>query len=304
MTDFDNEGIYITPEGYFLSKWNSKKRTYEATTLDTSEIILRLNTQVFLTDGVRLKHVFTPLMDEELFAIIFHTDWWKELMNEIKSKQWPDWVGDKKLKKDIDGDELEYLELYKTINFSSEKKSMEYSTMWHFHGIGYPFITQQQAQSSYRQVGERQSYAIEFHSMSELMNLPLRVGTISLYNDDVEDYKKRQVLDFENGWLTLYELIHGIVWEMSFCGAGESKEDMKEELTSSVEEIEEIKNDPSAFVSFTATQTDDFFEQLTLQGQEEQANKVINKIATLFAEIENEELLAKMKSLLKEKINL
>lgn len=304
MLEFENEGIYITPEGYFLSKWNSKKRTYEATALDSDEIVLRLNTQVHLLDGVRLKHVFTPLMNEELFEIIFHTDWWKELMNEIKSKEWTPWVGDTKLKKDIDGDELEYLELYKTINFSSEKKSMEYSTMWHFHGIGYPFINAQNAQSSFRQVGERQSYAIEFHSMAELMNIPLRVGSISLYNDDVEDYKKSKVLDFENGWLTLYELIHAVVWEMSFCGAGESKEEFKDNLNSSVEEVEELKDDPTAFVTYNSGQMDDFFEQLKLQGQEEQANKAINKITALFEEIENEELLAKMKDLLKQKINL
>lgn len=301
MIDFEHEGIYITPEGYFRSQWNSKKRKYEAYSLEISEIVTRLNTEVFLTDGVRLKDIFTPLMDEPLFEIIFHTDWWKDLMSEIKSKEWKPYVGDHKLKKDIDGEELEYLEVYKFLEFSKKEQRFYHSSLWQFHGVGYPFIDATNAQASFKKVGERQYYALEFTSMADLMNTPFRIGDVSLYNDDVEDYKERKVVTNEDNSLTLYELIRAVVYEMSFCGAGESKEEFKESLNTS---YEEVKEDPSSAISYSPVQMDDFFEELKLQGQEEQSVKAIDKLQAIFSEIDNQELLAKMKDLLQAKINL
>lgn len=301
MFDFENEGIYITPEGYFRTEWNSKKRKYESYSLKIDEIVLRLNTQVYLTDDVRLKDLFIPLMDEPIFSIIFHTDWWKDLMLEIKSKEWKPWVGDHALKKDIDGAEIEYVEVYKLIEFSQKDNRMYTSGLWHFHGIGYPFIDPQNAKENYLNVGDTQSYALEFTSMADLMNTPLRIGSIDLFNEDAEDYKKRKIITNKDNSLTLYELIRSVVYEMSFCGAGEDKEDFKESLTSSYEEVIE---DPTTAVSYSSVQMDDFFEELKLQGQEEQSTKTIDKIASIFSEIENVELLNKMKDLVKTKLNL
>lgn len=301
MIDFEHEGIYISPEGYFKSEWNSKKRKYESYSLKKEEIILRLNTQVFLTDNIRLKDIFNPLMDEELFGIIFHTDWWSDLMKEIKSKDWKPWIGDHKLKKDIDGEELEYLELYKVVEFSQKENSFYHSGLWHFHGIGYPFIDAETAKASYLKVGEHQQYALEFTSMSELMNTPFRIGSISLFNEDETDYKKRKIVSNDDNSLTLYELIRSIVYEMSFCGVGDSKDEFKENLTSS---FEEYKEDPSVAISYSPVQMDVFFEELKLQGQEEQSIKNIDKITAVFAEIEDVALLEKMKDLLKSKLNI
>lgn len=301
MIDFEHEGIYITPEGYFRSQWNSKKRKYEAYSLDTAEIITRLNTEVFLTDDVRLKHIFMPLMEEPLFEIIFHTDWWKDLMLEIKSKEWKPWVGDYKLKKDIDGDELEYLEVYQVVEFSKKEQTFYHSSLWSFHGIGYPFINSQNAQSSFLNVGDRQQYALEFTSMADLMNIPFKLGSVTLYDEDIEDYKNKKIVESHYNSLTLFNLIRAVVHEMSFCGAGESKEEFKDSLNTS---YEEIKEDPSSAISYSSSQMDDFFEELKLQGQEEQATRSIDKLSSIFSEIENSELLEKMKNLLKSKINL
>lgn len=301
MIDFEHEGIYITPEGYFRSEWNSKKRKYESYSLKAEEIILRLNTQVFLTDNIRMKDVFNPLKDEIIFEILFHTDWWKDLMIEIKSKEWKPWIGDQKLKKDIDGDELEYAEVYKIVEFSEKNNSFYHTGLWHFHGVGYPFIDAQTAKASYLNVGEKQQYALEFTSMADLMNLPLRIGSVSLFNEDIEDYKKSKIISNEENSLTLYELIHAIVYEMSFCGVGESKEEFKEDLNSS---FEEYKEDPTTAVSYSSGQMHNFFEELKLQGQEEQSIKSIDKMAAIFSEIENVELLEKMKNLLKNKLGV
>ena len=101
MIDFENEGLYITEEGYFVSKWNSDTRKYNAYSLNHDEIPFHLNNQVFITDKIRLKHIFEPLLDLPIFEIIFHTDWWKEIVKELKSKEWKPWIGDTKLKKDI-----------------------------------------------------------------------------------------------------------------------------------------------------------------------------------------------------------
>lgn len=301
MIDFEHDGIYISPEGYFRSKWNSKKRKYESYSLKTDEIIISLNTEVFLTDNVRLKDIFVPLMDEPIFEIIFHTDWWKDLMTEIKSKEWKPWIGDQKLKTNIDGDEIEYLEIYKVLEFSKKEQSFYHSSIWHFHGVGYPFIDATNAQASYLKVGDSQNYALEFTSMADLMNTPFRIGNVDLYNEDEEDYKKRKIVSNSNNSLTLYELIRSVVFEMSFCGVGESLEEFKENLNST---YEEYKADSTTAVSYSSTQLDTLFEDLKIQGQEEQAIKLINKLNSIFSEIDNTELLEKMKNLLKTKISL
>ena len=109
------------------------------------------------------------------------------------------------------------------------------------------------------------------------------------------DYKKRKLVESESNSITLYELIRAVVYEMSFCGVGDSREDFKESLNSS---YEEYKEDPSQAVSYSTTNINDLFEGLKLQGQEEQAQKAIKKLELIFSEIENEELLQKMKNLL------
>jgi len=295
MIDFENEGLYITEEGYFVSKWNSDTRKYNAYSLNHDEIPFHLNNQVFITDKVRLKHIFEPLLDLPIFEIIFHTDWWKEIVKELKSKEWKPWIGDTKLKKDIDGDEIEYVEIYNMIEFSQKENNLYSSSLWHFHGIGYPFIDANNAQSSFLKVGDRQSYALEFSSMADFMNTPFKIGTLSLYNEDENDYKKRKLVESESNSITLYELIRAVVYEMSFCGVGDSREDFKENLNSS---YEEYKEDPSQAVSYSSTNLSDLLDDLKLQGQEEQAEKTIKKLEAIFNEIENEELLIKMKNLL------
>ena len=117
----------------------------------------------------------------------------------------------------------------------------------------------------------------------------------AIYNEDENDYKKRKLVESESNSITLYELIRAVVYEMSFCGVGDSREDFKENLNSS---YEEYKEDPSQAVSYSSTNLNDLLEDLKLQGQEEQAEKTIKKLEAIFNEIENEELLIKMKNLL------
>jgi hypothetical protein len=295
MIDFEHEGLYITEKGYFVSKWNSDTRKYNAYYLKDDEIPFHLNEQVFITENIRLKHIFQPLLELPVFEIIFHSDWWEEIVKELKTKEWKPWIGDTKLKKDIDGDEIEYVEIYNIFKFSQKENRFYSSSLWNFHGIGYPFIDSNNAQSSYLKVGDRQSYALEFSSMADFMNTPFKIGSVTLYNEDEDDYKKRKLIDSADNSITLYELIRAVVYEMSFCGIGDSREDFKENLNSS---YEEYKEDPSQSVSYSTTNLTDLLEDLKLQGQEEQAEKTIKKLEIIFNEIENEELLEKMKNLL------
>ena len=68
----------------------------------------------------------------------------------------------------------------------------------------------------------------------------IEIGTLNLYNEDETDYKKRKLVESESNSITLYELIRAVVYEMSFCGVGDSREDFKESLNSSYEEYKEI----------------------------------------------------------------
>lgn len=301
MIYFENEGVYITPEGYFISKWNPKKRKYESCSIDIPEIMTHLNSSVFLTENVRLKDILTPLINAPMFEIIFHTDWWKDLMLELKTKEWKPWIGDYKLKKDIDGDEIEYLEIYQVFDFSKNSQTFNYSSLWQFHGIGYPFIDSNKAQESFKKVGERQQYALEFLSITELMNIPFKIGSTIILDEDVEINKDNKIISTDDNYLTLYELIRSIVYEMSFLGVGEEKEDFTENLSSS---IEEIKENPHCVTSYSTSNVEDFFEEIKLQNQEEETLRSIDKLYYTLSEIENKELFEKMKMVIQSKFNL
>ena len=309
MYDFENEGIYITPTGYFTTKWNSNNRTYDACSLNEDEIPLHLNSNVYLIDGIRLKHIFEPLLNEPIYNIIFQSDFWKEIMSEIKRKDWTPWIGDHQLKKDIDGREIEYIEIYKILEIS-EKKSEVSDSGWAFHGIGYPYIDPQLAQENYCKVGERTSYAVEFKSMAELMNTPFKVGETIVINEDIEDYTKQKIITSTNNYLTLYELIHSIIWEMSFCGDEDSRTSFSDNLIETKNEIDfEIENNngdlskSTKIQSFTPVDMDKFFDELNKQHQEEEFKKISEKLNVFLESIKDNEILEKFKTELKNKLN-
>jgi hypothetical protein len=237
--NFTKEGVYITKGGYFKTCWNPTNKSYYATQIRVGEIESELNNIVVLEDGVRLKDIFVPILNSKVMPILFKNDYWTEMVLEAKTKKWKEWIGDVKPLQSVDGDEIDYLEVCQQLTYSKkENKFKGLMSHWDFHGIGFPFKDKSLAKEYYTNIGERMSFAVEFNSLADLMNFPVKVGQVDVVEEDRENYTNNNVITKASGEITLYTLIHSIVWELSFCGVGVERDEL---LSDAVELMEDIQ---------------------------------------------------------------
>lgn len=238
MDIFKNNGLYILPEGYFFSSWNTDIQKYEGKKLTLAEIETHLHSEVFLNNETRLKHLLEPLLESKIFEVVYKRDFWKEMVNEIKSSPWKVWIGDEDTTKD--GDEVEYVEVYSFFEYSeAENKIQQIPDRLYFHGISYPYITQEKADEMHSKIGQVTSYSLSTTSINNYMNTPLRVGKFCL-DKFTKDYQVEKVIENAEITLSLGILIHSILWDMSFYGSEQSRTQFVNSLG-----LEEVLNDLS-----------------------------------------------------------
>lgn len=222
MKKFKQEGLYILPEGYFISSWCVDKQKYISKKLKLNEIETHLNTVVYLGKNVRLKHLLAPLLSSKIFSIIYKRDFWDEMVYELNSHPWKEWIGDTLTKKD--GDDIEYLEVYSHIEYSEkENKIYQIPSRLYFHGIAYAYTTKKKAKLTHSKVGDKISFSLSANPIYNYMNTPLRIGKYSL-DKTTKEYKIAHLIKEIKMNISLGTLIYSILWDMSFYGAGESRE--------------------------------------------------------------------------------
>jgi hypothetical protein len=81
----------------------------------------------------------------------------------------------------------------------------------------------------------KEPFGVDFCSPKELMGLPL------VLKDNLEllDYKSVQTIKCKNPTYTLYQIVSGIIWELSWWGPPSERDQKLEEIMSSIEEIDE-----------------------------------------------------------------
>lgn len=224
MLNFTQEGLFITPEGYFMSRWNSELRLYESEQLVLSQIETRLNDTVSLLGDVRLKHIFEPLLGSQIMEAVFRRNGWKTLMHEIMHTHWMDYPGDVKAQEDLDGEDIHYTEVYEVITYEATTNTLEMTSgRYSFHGISYPISTQAVADKMYSKIGDIIPWSLSAEPLAKYMNYPIRIGKISIYKQT--DYMGNEaIIENATGYMTLNTLLHSILWDMSFYGVGETRD--------------------------------------------------------------------------------
>jgi hypothetical protein len=187
----------------------------------------------FLEDVIKLSDDFTLLdlfnliaKEKDVFDIIFYSSLGgfplQAYLDDIAKDRSPD-----------DGDEIDYLEVYR----SSERWDWgDIDISLNFHGVS---------------IKEDIGYAIEYTPLSDLKHLPLRINT----NFEIGEVKKEDGHPWK--WhvytkgkvdVTVYELIHAVLFEVSFCGDPVKRDARREDLFEQFEEIkEEYKEHPERF---------------------------------------------------------
>jgi hypothetical protein len=105
-----------------------------------------------------------------------------------------------------------------------EENQTDGMTRANFHGIGFPDAN-----------NERIHWGVSLSSSSTLIDLPLQLNTTC---DVYKDYEMTPYLTLPNISYTLIEVIYGIIWELSFFGGPQERQEKKEELDSMVDDLE------------------------------------------------------------------
>lgn len=213
---FNQEGLHISKDGYFYTRYSFETESYQSLLLSTKEIEQHLLTPVILHDAL-VKDVFLPIIDSELFTTIFHRIHWNDLMDEIKDNHWPEYNTDKKTL-----DDIEFVEIYDATSFD-KKKNILANTMGklHFHGVSFKVEKELLNSQDIHKVNEyqRQHWSISPQPISDYMNYPIKIGTFSIY----DEHSHKAIIKDTNMNINLFSLIEAICFDMSFYGVKEGR---------------------------------------------------------------------------------
>ena len=194
---------------------------------------------VSLDGGLYLRDIFALMERNPTMLLVFRRDWAAEYLAEYQKvlASAPAYTGE------YDPDGIEYLELYHYWEKDSSTGEVLGFHRLDFHGIGYELRDDiKDGDWVTHCKGDRISWAIEFTPIAELLNLPLRLNsTVSIYESNIEGGNYLSKLDnsLKIDKPTLAQVIHGIIWELSFCGGPEDVAEEKEKLMSAKNEVDE-----------------------------------------------------------------
>lgn len=239
-------------------RWNYDHDT-EQGAWDRHDVTARAHEFIFndvaLADGVTLHDIFKLLDAAPILQSVLRRDFCVELVEEARKGVSPDF------KPGYASDAIEYLELYQIWHRNSATKEYQPVHRLDFHGIGYALreVLDEGHGFSYP-VGHRIQWGISCSPVRELLPLPVKVKDSVVVCEDDIDAKNwgSEIETIKLGGVSLGQVLHGILWELSFHGGPKEATEFKEELQSRVDEI----NEGTA----TLVAGDDFFDEFDAPG--------------------------------------
>jgi len=217
------EGLMITKDSKLVETYWDYEEEKKEGSYKTREIS-HLSPHVLhengcsLEDGLTLRNIFEYMSKDISAWGVYIGNWCEEFVTEgLKESE--------HIEK-----ELEYLELYWSYQISeykNEEPRCEFGYRMDFHGKGIP------------DEHGGQNYSLTFSPVNELANLPVKVNTeVNLCETDYINYKdKKTILGKQSP--TLFQIIYGIIWELSFHGGPSQRDTQKEELMTIVKDLKE-----------------------------------------------------------------
>jgi hypothetical protein len=199
-----------------------------------------------LQEGVTLDDVFLFIAREpEICDIIF--------VNCFVMQMYKDWCrSGGATKSEYGPDEIEYLELYWHPEMCDwgDGPQLEGDDRACFHGVGYELKEdkyeswQNPSDPPAFKKGTRINWAIDFSPIETLKALPIKLNEEFRIRGDWKKYPRDiniipDVLSCKKRF-SFEQIIHGVLWELSFHGSEADKADKKEELMSRVDEVKNI----------------------------------------------------------------
>lgn len=181
---------------------------------------------------------------KELSEYIFGCpyDWTKDLIDEIqKPCDEPSHVHTIQLSYGIEVDKY----------IGDETHSV--CTCWHVSGLGRP---DKDAIENGCNPDKDISWAIEFTPVNKLKHARISLNDMAFVCKTEQTAKKeydRSDIQTQRPSITLRELIHNILWELTFCGSTTERDEMWGQMQKDVEDIKAGKADLTSFESLEST---------------------------------------------------
>lgn len=260
------EGLQIVKGGKLIETYwhydeEKDKGSYKTKDV-TDQAIRNLYSYCDLEEGVTLKDVFLLLNSElDIFDAVLG-NWCKEIVNEGLTKP-------EKLYDTTDEEAIEFLELY--WGLESDKHEGNDETLLgfnfpNFHGIGierkkdcyFDWNNKDGSKAIMHSKGERTPWAIEYTPTNELINIPVKLKRdAKVYRTDYSKYtmgkeigegtwepgadNNKVVAELDHIQYTLGHILQGIIWELSFSGGPEDRDDKAKEIKKMADDINEEK---------------------------------------------------------------
>ncbi len=188
-----------------------------------------------LAADVTLEDIFLLLNSElTIFNLIFG-NWCEEFVKEGLTKSPKPYEPER-----YDPEQIEYLEIYYTPEYDkSEHVNHFYGFLIpNFHGVGVKL----REDTEHYKKGDRIKWGINLSPVNTLIKIPVKLNkTFIIYEDNLQskpDEKPKVLGEFENPQYTLGNLLHGIIWELSFYGPPEERDKVKCGLKEQIGKIE------------------------------------------------------------------
>lgn len=199
-----------------------------------------------VAQDVRLRDLFALLEANPVLLEVFRRDYAFELWQEASKAGAGQACGSEADAKPG----IEYLEVYRTLYFDSSSRTYEGgSPRWEFHGIG-PVLQADDPQTMAR-AGTRVQWSVSLSPVGTLLDLPLRVKLeANVCENDLESSRYGRTLHTVTLTPpTLGELLHAVLWELSFHGAPLEREAVNKHLTDISRRLDgdELETDTTPF---------------------------------------------------------
>lgn len=184
-----------------------------------------------LDQDVLLADIFKLLDAAPVLTTILRRDFSSELLDEVRKGVAPGF------EYAYSPEGIEFLELYQCWHLNTATREYEPVHRLDFHGIGYELREDlDHGNGCIYSAGIRINWGVSMTPVRELLALPIRFNpVVSICENDLS--AKKYAHELEKVQLTginLGQILHGILWELSWYGAPEKQAQMRARLQAQV----------------------------------------------------------------------
>jgi hypothetical protein len=212
---------------------------------------------VALCDGVTLCDIFRLLEACPELQAVMRRNYCAELLAEAQKGVSPEYQAG------YAPEAIEYLELYQQWHLNSLTREYQPNHRLNLHGVGYALREpMNEAHGMVYPVGHRIQWGVSTSNVRELLSLPLRLNSsVQICEDDLDARQFGQEIEkVSMCHVSLGQILHGVLWELSWHGSPADQLKLTEELKAQVAEID------AGTAKLTPMDDIDLFNELDVPG--------------------------------------